>query len=155
MVSRHQLERQERGAAAGRALVLEAPAEELELLPVAKLADRAIGERPVAEVLAASRALDLVLPLRAHLGELARGAPLGQRGRLARGCPEIRQWRATAARGRRTRLTAGSGGPCASPRGCGPTSPRPASTRTSPASDPEEPRRRRARQRSRTRRSSQ
>jgi hypothetical protein len=64
VVAGEQLEREERRAARRRALVLEAPPQELELLPVAELSDRAVGERALAEVLAPRGAFDLVLPLR-------------------------------------------------------------------------------------------
>jgi hypothetical protein len=84
VVARHKLEREERRAAARRALVLEAAPEQLQLLAVAELADRAVGERTLAEVLAPRRALDLVLPLRAERGQLALGAALGELGSLGR-----------------------------------------------------------------------
>jgi hypothetical protein len=82
VVPREELEREERGAAARRALVLEAAAKQLELLAVAELPDRAIGQRAFAEVGAARRALDLVLPLRPVRSELSLLAPLGQLGRF-------------------------------------------------------------------------
>jgi hypothetical protein len=82
VVSRKELEREERRAAARRALVLEPAPEQLQLLAVAELADRAVGERALAEVLAPGSALDLVLPARPERGELALGALLGQLGRL-------------------------------------------------------------------------
>jgi len=82
VISREQLEREERGAAACRALVLEPAAEQLELLAVAELPDRAVGQRPLAEVGAAGRAFDLVLPLRPVRGELSLLTALGQFGRL-------------------------------------------------------------------------
>jgi hypothetical protein len=71
VVPREELERQERGAAARRALVLEAAPEQLELLAVAKLADRPIGDGALAEVDAARRSLELVLPLRPQRRQLA------------------------------------------------------------------------------------
>jgi hypothetical protein len=70
-VARKKLERDQRRAAAGRALVVEATLEELDLLAKAKLPDRAIGDGPQAVVLAARRALDLVLPVAAEVGDLA------------------------------------------------------------------------------------
>jgi hypothetical protein len=82
VVPREQLEREERGAAARRALVLEPAAEQLQLLAVAELPDRAVRERPLAEVGAARSAFDLVLPLRPVCGELSLVAPLGQFGSL-------------------------------------------------------------------------
>jgi hypothetical protein len=63
-VPREQLEGQERRAARGRALVLEAATKQLELLAVAELADRTIGDGALAEIRAAGRALQLVFPLR-------------------------------------------------------------------------------------------
>jgi hypothetical protein len=50
MVPGEELERDERGAATGRALVLEAPTQQLGLLAVAELTDRAIGDRPLTVV---------------------------------------------------------------------------------------------------------
>ena len=85
VVPREELERQERGAAARRALVLEAASEQLELLAVAELPDCAIRERAFAEIGAAGRAFDLVLPLRPLRGELTLLAPLGQLGRVGSG----------------------------------------------------------------------
>jgi hypothetical protein len=82
VVPREELEREERGAAARRALVLEAAPEQFELLAVAKLPDRAIRQRTFAEIGAAGRTFDLVLPLRAVRCELSLLAPLGQLGRL-------------------------------------------------------------------------
>ena len=81
-----QLERDERRAAARRALVLEPPAQQLELLPVAELADRAVRRGALPEVRASRRRLQLVVPLRPELGELPLGAALrelvGLDGRL-------------------------------------------------------------------------
>jgi hypothetical protein len=57
-----ELEREERGAARRGALVLEAAAKELELLAVAELPDRAVGDGALAEVRAARRAFELVFP---------------------------------------------------------------------------------------------
>jgi hypothetical protein len=85
VVPREELEREERRPAARRALVLEAAPEQLELLAVAKLADRAVRQRAFAEIGAAGRALDLVLPLRPMRCELSLVASLGQLGRLCSG----------------------------------------------------------------------
>jgi hypothetical protein len=85
VVPREELEREERGAAARRALVLEAPPEQLELLAVAELSDRAVRQRAFAKIGAAGCAFDLVLPLRPVRGELSLVAPLGQLGRLRGG----------------------------------------------------------------------
>jgi hypothetical protein len=85
VVPREELEREERGTAARRALVLEAAPEELELLAVAELPDRAVRQRTLAEIGAAGRALDLVLPLRPVRCELSLLAPVGQLGRLCGG----------------------------------------------------------------------
>jgi hypothetical protein len=69
-----QLEREQRRAARGRALVLEPAAQELELLAVAELSDRAVGDGPLAEIRAARSAFELVLPLGAQRRKLALGA---------------------------------------------------------------------------------
>jgi hypothetical protein len=82
VVPREELEREERGAAARRALVLEPAPEQLELLAVPELPDRAVRQRAFAEIGAAGCALDLVLPLRPVRGELLLVTPLGQLGRL-------------------------------------------------------------------------
>jgi hypothetical protein len=106
VVPREQLQREERGAAACRALVFEPTPEQLQLLAIAELPDRAIRKCPLAEVGAAGRALDLVLPLRPVRGKLSLLAPLGQFGRLGGGCSEIRQWKVSEGPGRRTSPTA-------------------------------------------------
>ena len=82
MVAREELERDERRAAAGRALVLEAPAEQFGLLAVAELTDRAIRDRPLAVVGRPSEAFDLVLPTRSEPGELLFLPAFGQGGRF-------------------------------------------------------------------------
>jgi hypothetical protein len=82
MVAREQLEREQRRPAAGGALVFEPTAEELRLLPEAKLPDGAIRDRPLTVVSRPGRALDLVLPLRPEPGELLLATPLGQGVRL-------------------------------------------------------------------------
>jgi hypothetical protein len=69
-----QLEREQRRAAGGRALVLEPAPQELKLLAVAELADRAVGDGALAEIRAARRAFELVVPLGAERGKLALGA---------------------------------------------------------------------------------
>ena len=95
-VTREQLERDEGGAAARRARVLEPAPEQLELLAEPELADRAIGDGPLLVVGAARSCLELVGPLRAHLGEITLGSALGQlvgrrrglgEGQLATGAP--------------------------------------------------------------------
>src|SRR5205085_11064169 len=84
--AREKLKRDERRAAAGRALVLEPAPQQLELLPVTELADRAVGRGTLAEVGAPRRRLQLVVPLGPQLGELALGSALrelvGLDGRL-------------------------------------------------------------------------
>jgi hypothetical protein len=65
MVPREQLERDERRAATRGALVLEPAPEQLELLAVAELSDRAICDGALAVVDAAGQPLELVFPLRA------------------------------------------------------------------------------------------
>ena len=82
MVPGEELQRDERRAAARRALVLEAAAEQLGLLAVAELADRAIRDRPLAVVVRPGEAFDLVLPARPEPGERLLLAALGQVGRF-------------------------------------------------------------------------
>jgi hypothetical protein len=85
VIPREELEREERRTAARRALVLEPTAEQLELLAVAELPDRSVCQGPLAEVGAAGRALDLVLPLRPQCGQLLLGSLLRKLGRLRGG----------------------------------------------------------------------
>jgi len=82
MVPGEQLERDERGTAAGRALVLDPSTQELRLLAVAELADRTIGDGPLTVVGRPSEAFDLVLPASSEPGELPFLSALGQGGRL-------------------------------------------------------------------------
>jgi hypothetical protein len=84
-VPREQLERDQRRAAAGRALVIEAPAQQLDLLAETELTDRPIGDRALAVVGAARGPFNLVLPLAAQIGELALVALFGEGG-CAGGC---------------------------------------------------------------------
>jgi hypothetical protein len=69
-VAGEQLERDQRRAAAGGALVVEPPGQQLDLLAKPELTDRAVCDRPLAVIRASRRALDLVLPLPAQVGEL-------------------------------------------------------------------------------------
>ena len=62
MVARKRLEREDRRAAAGRALVVEAAPQELDLLAEAELRDRAVGDGALAEVLRPRGGLELVVP---------------------------------------------------------------------------------------------
>ncbi len=78
MLSGEKLERHERRAAAGRALVLDPPPEELGLLAEAELPDRAIRHDPIAVVARSSGRLELVRPRGAQAGELALLALLGE-----------------------------------------------------------------------------
>src|SRR5207253_1439595 len=78
-VPRELLERDERGTAAGRTLVLEAAAQQLQLLPEAELADASIRSRALAVVGTARGRLELVLPLAPEIRELALGPALRQR----------------------------------------------------------------------------
>ena len=82
MVPGEELERDERRAPTGRALVLEAPAQQFSLLAVAELTDRAIGDCPLTVVGRPGEAFDLVLPARSEPGELLFLAPFGQDGRF-------------------------------------------------------------------------
>src|SRR6266436_3191697 len=68
MIARQQLERNERRAADCRTLVLEPTLQQLELLPVAELTDRAIRDRANPVVGVARRALDLVCPFATQVG---------------------------------------------------------------------------------------
>jgi hypothetical protein len=77
-VPRQPLEGDQRRAPAGRALVVEAAPEELELPPEAELPDRAEGDGPLAVVRAAGSRLDLVLPLPPQVRELPLLALLGE-----------------------------------------------------------------------------
>jgi hypothetical protein len=70
-IARQQLQRDQRRAAAGWALVVEAAREQLDLLPEPELADRAVRDRPLAVVGAPRVALDLVVPLPPEIRECA------------------------------------------------------------------------------------
>jgi hypothetical protein len=85
MLARQELERDQRRPTAGRALVVEPAPQELRLLAVPELSDRPVRDRALAVVRRAGLALDLVLPLRPQLGELALRALLCERGRLGSG----------------------------------------------------------------------
>ena len=73
-VTRKQLEREQRRPACCRALVLEPSPKQLELLAVAELPDRAVRDCALAEVRAAGRAFELVVPAGPQRRELALGA---------------------------------------------------------------------------------
>jgi hypothetical protein len=88
-IAREQLQRDERRAAARRALVVEPAPQQFDLLLEAELPDRTVGDRPLPEVAAAREPLDLVCPLRAQLGELLLGAALGERLCLRRCLLEV------------------------------------------------------------------
>ena len=85
MIPGEELERDQRGAAAGRAFVLEPSAQELRLLAVAELSDRAIGDGSLTVVGRAGETFDLVLPVRPEPGELLFLSALGQGGRFGSG----------------------------------------------------------------------
>jgi hypothetical protein len=70
MVSREGGQGDERRAAGGRALVLEAPADQLELLAEAELRDRPVRDSTNPVVGVASACLDLVVPLDTQRCEL-------------------------------------------------------------------------------------
>jgi hypothetical protein len=78
MLAREELERDERRAAAGRALVLEPATEELRLLTESELPDRAVGNGALLVVPRAGRVLELVGPLGPEPRELSLGALLGE-----------------------------------------------------------------------------
>src|SRR4051794_31556788 len=71
MVSREQLDGEERRAACGRALVVEPASQELLLRAPAELPDRTIGDGSLAKIAAARRSLEVVAPGRAKVRELA------------------------------------------------------------------------------------
>jgi hypothetical protein len=85
MVAREQLQRDQRGSPAGRALVLDPAAEQLGLLTEAELPDRPVGDGSLPVVLRTGRGLELVRPLRAQTRELALCALLRERGSLRGG----------------------------------------------------------------------
>jgi hypothetical protein len=85
MVTREELERDQRRAAACGALVLEPTPQELRLLPVAELPDRPVRDGALAVVRRTDGSLELVLPLRPQLGKLALRALFCERGRLGSG----------------------------------------------------------------------
>ena len=74
-VAGEELDREERGAATGGALILEPSAQQLELLAVTELPDGAVGDRTLSVVLRAGRALELVGPRGPQVGELTLGVP--------------------------------------------------------------------------------
>jgi hypothetical protein len=106
VVAREQLQRDQRRPPAGRALIFQAAPQQLDLLPVAELADRAVGDCPLAIVGRTGGTLDLVLPTSAQTGERALVALVRQCGRLGSGCRQLRQLRASGTRGRCTAQTA-------------------------------------------------
>ena len=85
MFAREQLERDQRRAAARRALVLEAPAKQLGLLTEAELPDRPVGNSAFLVVVRTGRGLELVCPLCPEPRELALGTLLGERCSLRGG----------------------------------------------------------------------
>ena len=85
MVTREELERDKGRAAARGALVLEPAPQELRLLPVPELPDRPVRNGALAVVRRTDGSLELVLPLRPQLGELALRALFCERGRLGSG----------------------------------------------------------------------
>jgi hypothetical protein len=85
MLAREELERDQRRATAGGALVLEPAPQELCLLPVPELPDRPVRDSAFAVVRRTDGSLELVLPLRPQLGELALRALFCERGGLGSG----------------------------------------------------------------------
>src|SRR6478735_4937299 len=71
MIPRELLECEQRRAAHGRAVVFEPASQELNLGPEAKLPDRAIRDGALSEIRGACRGLELLVPLRPQLRELA------------------------------------------------------------------------------------
>jgi hypothetical protein len=82
MLARQKLERDQRRPPAGRALVLEAPAKQLGLLPEAELPDRPVRNSAFLVVVRTGRGLEFVGPLCPEPSELTFGALLGERGSL-------------------------------------------------------------------------
>jgi hypothetical protein len=89
---REQLQREQRRAAAGRAFVLEAAPQQLELLAEAELADGAIRLRADAVVGVPRGGLDLLVPLRAQLGQGPHLARLRELVGAHRGLGERHAW---------------------------------------------------------------
>jgi hypothetical protein len=85
MVTREELERDQRRASARGALVLEPAPQELRFLPVPELSDRPVCDGALSVVRRTDRSLELVLPLRPQLGQLALRALFCERGRLGSG----------------------------------------------------------------------
>src|SRR5581483_7514244 len=98
MVAGQQLERQERRAARGRARVVEPASQELLLRTPAELPDRPERDGALAKVRAPRGALELVLPRRAQLREVALGARLRELVRLRRRFGERHAYTAAASR---------------------------------------------------------
>src|SRR5205085_10617755 len=71
MVGREELQCEQRRAAAGGALVVEAPPKQLEHLAEPKLPDRPVRDGALAVIPAAGRRFELLAPLRAQVRELA------------------------------------------------------------------------------------
>ena len=97
MVAREQLEREQRRAACRRAPVVEPAPQQLLLRAPAEHADRAERERPLAEVGAARRRLELVVPLGPQCRELLRRAVLRELVGLRRCLREVHRPSLTAA----------------------------------------------------------
>ena len=108
MRAREAFERDQCRSAHRRALVLEAAAQQLDLLAEAELGDRTVGDRTNPVVGVAGRRLDLVAPLAAQRRELALEPALGVlvgEGRCLRQI-HLRRPAAVEGRGRRTGRTA-------------------------------------------------
>jgi hypothetical protein len=85
VIAGEQFERDQRRAAARGALVFQPAPQELRLLAKTELSDRPVGDCALAVVGRASRVLELVLPSRPEVGELALGALAGELVRLRGG----------------------------------------------------------------------
>ena len=85
MVTREELERDQRRAAARGALVLEPAPQELRLLPVPELPDRPVRDGALPVVRRTDGGFELVLPLRPQVGELALRALFCERSGLGSG----------------------------------------------------------------------
>jgi len=85
MLPGEELERDQRRAATGRALILQPAPQELRLLPVAELTDRPVCDGALAVVRRTDRSLELVLPARTEIRQLTLCSLACERIRLRRG----------------------------------------------------------------------
>src|SRR6478672_4929794 len=117
MLTREQLEREERRTARRRTAVVKATAQQLFLCTPAEHADRTEGESPLAEVAAPCLRLQLVVPLRPQSGEILRGPALGELVSLRSCFREVHRPSLTTAPLRSPRWRTGSSSSPATARG--------------------------------------